>query len=437
MDSRGTISSLLCVFAAMGMAVATSTQAATWHVSSAAGGDGDGTAGAPLTTVASAVEVAGPGDTIVVGKGKYVVTSAITISTPGVKVIGVSGEAPVITASEEVNTIFNVIASDVVLQDLVIRGGYYGVKVDQDDGRPARRVIIRNCDIGSTAADCIKTFNADELRIESCQIGPSGWKETENAEGIDVIGSLGVTIRGCFIHDTATNGIYLKGGTRDGLIERCLVQRAGHGGILLGQDTDEDAMRNRAVNEAINCVARNNIISDTKSAGMGSYSGKNISFLNNTLLNVARESQAGVWIVTNSREVPAEEITLRNNIVSVGGDRPLMFVKDAAGMPDSDQNIFHLANGTERFVREMSADESLNKQWTFAQWQKATGKDAHSRMGDPKIDARQYRPLAGSPAIGSGKSAGVEDDYFGRKRNASAPDVGAVNALLVADPAMK
>ena len=431
MNSRGNIAFLICVLAAMGMAVATSTQGATWHVSSAAGGDGDGTADAPLNTVASAVEVAGAGDTIVVGKGRYVTTSAITIDKAGLKVIGVTGEMPVIAASEEVNTIFNVIASDVVLQDLVIRGGYYGVKIDVNDKEPARRVVIRNCTIGATAADCIKAFNADGLRIEGCQIGPSGWKQPDNAEGIDVIGSIGVTIRGCVIQDTATNGIYLKGGTRNGLIERCLVLRAGHGGILLGQDTDEEAMRDHAVNEAIDCVARNNIIIDTKSAGMGSYSGKNVSFLNNTLLNVARESQAGIWIVTNSREVPAEDVTVRNNIVSVGGDRPLLFMKDAAGMPNSDHNIFHIARGTERFVREIGADESLNKQWTLAQWQKATGKDAHSRVGDPKVDARQFRPLAGSPAIGAGDSVGVEDDYFGHKRNGSAPDVGAVNASSI------
>ena len=424
----------ICLVAAMGMAVVTSACAETWHVSSAAGGDGDGTSGAPFKKVASAVETAGPGDTIVVGKGRYVVTSALTISKPGLKVIGVSGEMPVFVADEKVNTIFNVIASDVVLQELVIRGGFYGVKIDVDDDRPARDVVIRNCTIGGTAADCIKSFNADKLRIENCQIGPSGWKQTDNAEGIDVVGSLGVTIRGCVIQDIATNGMYLKGGTRDGLIERCLVQRAGNGGILLGQDTDEDLMRNHVVNEAINCVARNNIIIDTKTAGMGSYSGKNVSFLNNTLVNVARESQAGIWIVANSRDIPAEGVVLRNNIVSVGGDRPLMFIKDAAGMPDSDHNIFHITAGAGRFVREISADESLNKQWTFAQWQKTSGKDTHSRLGDPQLDGQKFRPLAGSPAIGSGASVGVADDYFGHKRNGSTPDVGALNAAASTEP---
>lgn len=420
----------------MGMTGAV-VSAATLHVSSAAGGAGEGTAAAPFATVSAAVEAAAPSDTIVIHKGSYLVSSAITIDKPGLKLVGVSGERPVVAAGDDVPTVFNVIASDVVLQEIAIQGGFYGVKVDENDGQPARNVVIRNCVIGSTAADCIKTFKADGLRIEECQIGPSGVKQRDNAEGIDVIGSIGVVIRGCLVQDVATNGIYFKGGTRDGLVERCFVRRAGHGGILLGQDTDEDAMRDRARNEAINCTARNNIVVDTQSAGLGTYSGSNISFLNNTLVNVAQEHQAGIWIVTNSREVPSENIVLRNNIVWVGGDRPLLFMKDAAGLPDSDHNVFHAARGEPRFVREIGADESLNKQWTFDQWRQSTGKDRHSRLGEPKLDARQYRPQAGSPAIGAGDHGKVEMDYFGHRRNGNSADAGAVMASSVPDTAQK
>lgn len=419
---------LACVVTFMGMMVASkSASSATLHVSSLAGGDGDGTAAAPFKTVSAAVEGAGDGDTIVIAKGNYHVDSAITVDKPGIKIIGVSGERPVISAGEDVSTVFNVIASDVVLQDIAIQGGFYGVKVDVDDDRPTRNVIIRNCVIASTAADCIKSFNADGLRIEGCQIGPSGLKQRDNAEGIDIIGSIGVVVRGCVIQDVATNGVYLKGGTRDGIIERCLIQRAGHAGILLGQDTDEESMRNGAANEATNCVARNNIVVDTQAAGLGAYSAMNVSFLNNTLVNVAQENQAGIWIVTNSREVPSEQVILRNNIVSVGGDRLLMFIKDAVGLPDSDFNLFNAAQGEPRIVREMTASESLNRQWSLAQWQKATGKDAHSRMGEPRLDKRQFRPLAGSPAIGGGESGKVQDDYFGRKRTGEM-DAGAIMA---------
>jgi hypothetical protein len=46
----------------------------------------------------------------------------------------------------------------------------------------------------------------------------------------------------------------------------------------------------RAKHEAIRCVARNNLIVNTGGAGMGTYSGDDIRFENNTLVNVARQA---------------------------------------------------------------------------------------------------------------------------------------------------
>ena len=405
---------------------ATWSGAATIHVA-ASTGTGEGTASSPFGNIAAAVESASPGDTVLIRQGRYVINSPITISTPGIKLMGVSGERATIIADEKTGSVLNITASNVLVQDLVIRGGYYGIKIDVDDGdRPTHGVTIRNCAIGPTAADCMKIFNADALTIEACQIGPSGTVQKDNAEGIDIIGSIGVTIRSCVVEDVATNGIYFKGGTRDGVVERCLVRRAGHGGIILGQDTDEEFMRNKAKFEAIDCVARNNIVTDTQTAGLATYSGQNISLLNNTLVNVARTGQAGLWIVTNSREVPSEGVTIRNNVVAVGGDRPVMFFKDT-GLPDSDYNVFY-APGEPRFVRELAADESMNRQWTFSQWQKSAGKDTHSRVSEPRLDEHHFRPLEGSPVIASGELLkNVTDDYFGEVREGKS-DVGAVVA---------
>ena len=51
-------------------------------------------------------------------------------------------------------------------------------------------------------------------------------------------------------------------------------------------------MRNGAVYEAIDSVARNNIVSDTAMAGLGSIAGDNVRFENNTVINAARVNQA-------------------------------------------------------------------------------------------------------------------------------------------------
>src|SRR5262249_17388253 len=184
-----------------------------------------------------------------------------------------------------VTSVVVIAANQVSLIGLEIQGGsYYGVKVDAEQGHSTTGVSVRSCRIHGTGRDCIKTFNADQLLIHDCEIGPSGLRDSSNAEGIDSVGSVGATIRHCWIHDTATNGLYLKGGARDGIVEQCRVENiAGYAGIVLGEDTDTDFMREGACYEAINCVARNNIVVNTGAAGLATYSGSNIRFENNTL----------------------------------------------------------------------------------------------------------------------------------------------------------
>ena len=363
---------------------------------------------------------------MVIGQGTYLLNRPLQLDKPNLKVIGVTGERVILVGREDLPAVVIIQGSGVLLQDLAIQGGFYGIKIDMEANKPTRGVTIRNCHIGSTGADCIKSYAADNLLVEYCQIGPSGGRQADNAEGIDVVASVGVIIRGCIIEETSTNGVYLKGGTRDGIVERCLVRRTGHGRILLGQDTDLEYMRDHAANEAINCIARNNIVVDTQTAGLGTYSGKNISFVNNTLVNVARSGQAALWVVTNGRGVPAEHVIFKNNIVVLGSDRPLLFIKDADGLPDSDYNLFHAA-GPVKIVREVSVDASFNRKWTLAQWQQAAGVDKHSKEADPRLDSRKYRPLENSPALGAGTPiAGVEDDYGGARRAQSGIwDIGA------------
>ena len=381
-----------------------------------------------FTDISTAIEAANEGDTIVVAAGRYHLTDALRLDKRALKIAGVAGQRPVLMAPADKPAVVHILADGVQLQDLILQGGFYGVKIEPEDDTPVRGVTIRNCTISSTAADAVKSYRADDLKIEYCQIGPTGLQQHDNAEGIDIIASVKVLIRGCVIEQTATNGIYFKGGTRDGVVERCLVRHTGHGGILLGQDTDPEYMRDQARFEAINCTAQNNIIVDTQTAGLGTYSGQNISFVNNTLLDTAKSGQASIWIVTNEREVPAEKVVLRNNIIGGSGKRPAIFIKDAAGLPDSDHNLFWGPKDV-RIVREITADASLNRDWSLQQWREATGMDRHSRIAEPGVDTLRFRPALSSAAIGAGQQVkGMTDDYYGKTR--SQWDIGAVAAAV-------
>jgi peptidoglycan/xylan/chitin deacetylase (PgdA/CDA1 family) len=388
----------------------------------------------PVLTIGQAVEMARPGDTIYLRAGQYSIRRFIWIGKPNLTISSYPGErAEIIGSTEESDnspTSIIVIASDhVALVDLDIQGGsYYGVKVDVEGSNATTGVQIRRCRIHHTGRDCIKTFNADNLLIEDCEIGPSGVRDPSNAEGIDSIGSVGVTIRRCYVHDTATNGVYLKGGARNGVVERCRIEKTGRfGGILLGQDTDEEYMRDGSRYEAIDCVARNNLVVSTGAAGLGTYSGSNVRFENNTLWDIARNGQAGFWIVTNSREVPPRRVTFNNNIVAVLSGRPMVFALNLTDQLAADGNIYHSGAGAPEFRRELTAP-GVASSWRFDDWKRFMRADGHSRVVNPMLDpAARFVPKPMSPAIDSGLTLpDVREDLIGTPRPQGAGyDVGA------------
>ncbi|HYP25082.1 MAG TPA: PKD domain-containing protein, partial [Blastocatellia bacterium] len=262
--------------------------------------------------------------------------------------------------------------------------------------------------------------------IEDCEVSNTGVR-ADNAEGIDSIGSVGLMIRRSYIHDTRTTGIYLKGGARDGIVERCRVVNAGHSGILLGQDTDEEFMRDGTQFEAINCLARSNLIVNTTGAGIGSYSGNNVRFENNTVIDAARVNQGGFYVVMNSRDVPARQVTFKNNILVMSSSRPMVFTVSMAGPLVCDSNLyFKQGGGSYRFSRETSTTFDM---WeSLSAWQNAMNVDRNSLSADPQVQpANMYAPAASSPAIDRGESISeVPSDFAGVSRpQGRAHDIGA------------
>lgn len=416
--------------AAMLAALCGHAQAKTIYVSPSGRDDNPGTSNKPIASPARALELAAPGDTIMLAAGRYHIDRFLWVDKPKVTIRSRPGERAAIVAGTSENSppsVIIIVADDVTIEDLEIAGGsYYGIKIDVDRNSSTRGVTIRRCHIHHTGRDSIKAFNADGLLIEDCQIGPSGARDPSNAEGIDVIGSIGVTIRRSKIIGAATNGIYLKGGTRDGLIESCWIERTGHAGILLGQDTDPEYMRDGARHEAINCSARNNIIIGTGAAGAGTYSGLNVRFENNTLYDVAQKLQAAFWVVTNTRDVPSERVSFKNNIVVVLSDRPMIFVQDLADQLACDSNIYYSAKNRYEFRCEVRARGQF-RSWSFAEWRLNMKADGRSEAADPLLEPASYRPLPGSPAIDRGQHIPeVRFDYSGTARpQGAAFDIGA------------
>lgn len=411
-------------------ALARETSAKTIYVAKNGNDRNAGTLSQPLATPAKAIDIASPGDTIYLREGRYTIDHFLWIDKSNITIASNPGEkAAIVGGTEENNTnptsVIITAANNISILNLEIEGGsYYGVKVDIDKEPTSKNVTIRGCYIHGTGRDCIKTFNADNLLIEDCEIGPSGLRDPSNAEGIDSIGSVGVTIRNCYVHDAATTGIYLKGGARNGLIERNRVEHSRGAGILLGQDTDLEYMRDKTRYECLDSVARNNLIIDTQYAGIGTYSGSNVRFENNTVYEAAKQGQAGFYVVWNQREVPAQKVSFKNNIVIVNSHRPQVFLFNLSDQLVSEANLYY---GNRLFRRESKALGRVDD-WTFPQWKQNMKVDARSYFADPLLDEdNMYKPRAGSPAFDRGEAlADVKTDIAGITRpQGAAYDIGA------------
>ncbi len=427
-------------FALITSASVVCAQAKTIYVSPSGDDSNPGTLERPVSTPAQATEMLSAGDTVYLRAGRYTINRFLWVDEEGVTISSYPGERASIVGgiderADNPTSIIIIAANRVSLINLDIEGAsYYGVKVDVDKQASTTGVVIRGCRIQNTGRDAVKTFNADNLLIEDCEIGPTGARDSSNAEGIDSIGSVGITIRRCHIHDAATNGLYLKGGARDGLIEGCLVERSGHAGILLGQSTDLEFMRDGARFEAINCVARNNLIIGSEAAGAGTYSGNNVRFINNTLYDVAKRMQAAFWVVVNERDVPSERVMFKNNIV-VSNSRPVIFIKNLADQLICNSNIYFSGQKGVEFRRETPAGEADS--WRFDEWKKNIRVDYNSIVANPMLDEHDlYRLRPTSPAIDHGESiTEVMTDYStsGRPQGAGY-DIGAHESAFKSTP---
>ena len=123
--------------------------------------------------------------------------------------------------------------------------------INVDDGgsfeTPAHHIVIEDVTIVETGPtgnhDALKLSGLDEFVIRNCCF--EGW----GGSGIDMVGCHRGLIDGCtFIGRegfSQSNGVQLKGGTEDVLVQRCLFRNAGHRSINLGGHTGLQFFRPR------------------------------------------------------------------------------------------------------------------------------------------------------------------------------------------------
>ena len=415
------------------LAVATPSFAATLHVAPTGNDLNPGTLAAPLATPAKALALAAAGDTILLRGGTYTITRSLLITQAGLTLRSYPGEwARLVAGTSDLTNLTSVVvvyARQVTVEQLELQGAsYYGIKLDDAHG-PQSGIVVRGLYIHHTGRDGIKTQSADGVLIEDCEVAFTGVRDASNAEGIDVMGSIGATVRRNHVHDIATTGIFVKAGTTQAVLDANRVERTGHAGILLGSETAAQYMRNGALYEAIDSVARNNIVVDAALAGLGSIAGDNVRFENNTVINAAKNGQAVFRAAANEYSTRPRNILLKNNVLALASSstRPMIHLHNYSGAILSDSNTWFSPSGKYGFWRESTTGP--NSYWTsLEQWRSGMGADAKSRATDPLLDAAKlYRPRQGSPAVDAGETlAQVTADYSGTPRPLGAAlDIGA------------
>jgi hypothetical protein len=394
------------------------------YVSNSGSNSQAGSAPQPWQTLAYAATQLSPGDTIVLRGGTY--AGNVTIATDDITVMSYPGEwavveAPINDSNQGWALWFN--AEGAKVYDLELLGGYYYcLKLE------AGHAIVKGCKLHDSGRDCIKIVpDADNILIEQNEIYNSGQRDNSNAEGIDNVNADQMVVRGNFIHDIATNGVYAKGGARDCLIENNLIMDCG-GGILLGYFTDLqffDPVQNPNYHGNLDGVVRNNFVIRTEGPGIGMFAALRPVVVNNTLVEVAESSRGGVHFepVANAGQLRyVVDPMVVNNIVTLSATSSRTVIEDRnggmTGTIDLDYNRYYDADGnlTIRYG---------GGQISFSQWQNSVpGGDAFSLVSDPQLGSH-YRLQLNSSAIDMGRTLPAHPFDYDYEPRTGVYDIGA------------
>ncbi|UCH52553.1 MAG: right-handed parallel beta-helix repeat-containing protein [Pseudomonadota bacterium] len=403
---------------------------------SPAGSDttGNGTISAPYATLAYAVSLVAPGQSIELRTGNYCGTN---IGRPGTSSAWIllrayNGENAVIQPCGRQNTIYfyrgDFAPMYWVMYGLEVQGGSaYTVKIDTPQVK-----LIQNNMYGSSA-DIVKLVaTSDDVVIFGNEIHSPNAANGANAQGVDIVGADRSWVAYNYVHDIPSTGMYAKGNARNTIFEGNRVANIYARGIQLGQSTDINLMTDGTY-EAYDGIMRNNIIVNTRDACLASASAYNIKIYNNSCYDAATSSQAAIYLANEAETNQAGTlIDIRNNIIFVSGttSRPAIKINADAvtsyGTVTINNNIYWTLSGAPNVRFTWEGRGLTGASWDS--WRLITGLDTASLVSDPLYTNLTLLTVASNgPAVNNGVTLPeVPLDYLGVTRpQGAAADIGA------------
>jgi parallel beta-helix repeat protein len=170
----------------------------------------------------------------------------------------------------------------------------------------------------------------------------------------------------------------------------------------------------------------NNIVYDNGSSGICISASSGCNIINNLVYanfrgivihGVPRTYSGVIYELRNN--------SAQNNILINNTDADIVVAPNSPNASDnrSDYNLYYYQNGKSIF--KLGYDRTLQG---ISAWQAASGNDVHSNETPPRftdLSQHNFRPVAGSPAIGKGLPNNLVDvDFDGNPRDKKRNDIG-------------
>jgi serralysin len=286
---------------------------------------------------------------LLVKNGTY--NEAFTIRGPAgtptatTKILAFPGHAPIIRGGGVGSGRMKITGTSYVdFEGFTITNHNQGLYVDDDagTGSPPDHINVRKVIIHDVGQEGIAVRgNASFVLLENVEVYNTGRLAGQNGEGIYIGGSNGsdnthhVTVRNSLIHDVQDEGIELKAGSHDCVVEGTIIYRALSPGTSFGNTggaIEIDGPGTYPSNP--NHLIRNNIIHDILfTSGItkrGIRVGTGATIYNNILYNIASPYEA---ILSNSPDYPRP---VYHNTIDVPSTRAIV---NSGTALDSQNNI--------------------------------------------------------------------------------------------------
>ena len=386
----------------------------------------DGSVTNPFSSVQFAIDMSAPGDHILIKEGSYE------------EVISINKDSLVITNFEEdeVKVVFPS-SNSLSLSLANLSGNYVQIRNIRFVGGNkntldviGKRNVINNCSFQNKGKIVVVRNTADLFTISNSDISGG-----ENGLGIESINSSRLSVVNCYIHHVGGAAIQCRAGSSDGVIEQNLIVSCNQG-IVLGGDSDEslfDRSANEELFENISMTVRNNIVSNCTSSGVALIGAIESEIYNNTLVDVAQLTGAGVLARSSNHGatvVQVEDPIVSNNIVVLNKEAKgvVVWIDNILGDPLIDYNLYYGQNKSKLFFSTTSLG--------LIGWRQL-GFDQYSVNENPMLD-ETYHLREGSPAIDKGTSEYLLPNDYDWQPRGGLIDIGADEfnngAMLVIPP---